>query len=85
MAALRDFALRRGGRFVVFGSVAEDRMSFESDFDVLVDFPPEVETAAVEFVEDLCRAHNLPADIHLKSLASERFLARITDHAVSLP
>jgi hypothetical protein len=65
--------------------VAEDRMSFDSDFDVVVDFPADRENAAIEFVEDLCRAKNLPADVHLKSMVSERFLARIAGHAVVLP
>jgi predicted nucleotidyltransferase len=81
----QDFAQEHKGCFLVFGSVAERRMSFTSDFDVVVDFPRECENAAVEFVEDLCRREKLPADIHLKSLASERFLARIADRAVTLP
>jgi predicted nucleotidyltransferase len=85
IAELKAFALSRGGRFVVFGSVAEDRMSFDSDFDVVVDFPPGRENEAIEFVEDLCRREDLPADVHLRSLASERFLTRIADHAVTLP
>jgi predicted nucleotidyltransferase len=85
IAELKAFAAGDGGRFMVSGSVAENRMSFDSDFDVVVDFPLERENAAVEFVEDLCRRLNLPADVHLKSLASARFLARIADHAVTLP
>jgi predicted nucleotidyltransferase len=85
MAELKAFAANHGGRFMVYGSVAEGRMSFDSDFDVVIDFPLEGENAAVEFVEDICRRENLPSDIHLKSLASERFLARIAGHAVTLP
>jgi len=85
MAELKAFAASHGGRYMVFGSVAENRMSFESDFDVVVDFPLDLENAAVEFVEDLCRRLDLPADVHLKSLASARFLGRIADHAVTLP
>lgn len=84
MAELRIFAARHGGRFTIFGSVAEGRMSFDSDFDVIVDFPIEHEIAAVEFVEDLCRREKLPHDIHLGSLASRRFLDRIAEHAVTL-
>jgi predicted nucleotidyltransferase len=85
MAELKAFAARHRGQFVVFGSVAEGRMSFDSDFDVVVDFPPERENAAVEFAEDICRRENLPSDVHVKSLAGERFLARIAKHAVNLP
>ncbi|UFZ02277.1 nucleotidyltransferase domain-containing protein [Bradyrhizobium ontarionense] len=85
MAELRGFAERCGGHFIVFGSVARQLMSFDSDFDVIIDVPREHELAAVELAEDLCRRHELPADIHLKSQASERLLARIADHAVTLP
>lgn len=60
-------------------------MSFDSDFDVIVDVPREHELAAVELAEDLCRRQELPADIHLRSQASARLLARIAGHAVTLP
>jgi predicted nucleotidyltransferase len=83
MSELREFGHARGGKFIVFGSAAEDRMKFDSDFDVVVDFPSETE--AVDFVEDLCRKHDLPADVHLKSVSSERFLSRIRDHMIVLP
>ena len=39
MAEIREFGHLRGGRFFVFGSAAEDRMKYDSDFDVVVDFP----------------------------------------------
>jgi predicted nucleotidyltransferase len=85
MSELREFGHARGGKFIVFGSAAEDRMKFDSDFDVVVDFPSDRETEAVDFVEDLCRKHDLPADVHLKSVSSERFLGRIRDHMIVLP
>jgi predicted nucleotidyltransferase len=85
MAELKAFAERYGGRFIVFGSVAQQRLSFDSDFDVIIDVPREHEMAAVELVEDLCRSHDLPADIHLRSQTSDGLLARIADHAVTLP
>ena len=84
MDELRTFAIGQQGRFVVFGSVAENRMSFDSDLDVLIDFPQAGESAAVAFVEEVCRARNLPVDILLGSQASEGFLARISGHAVTL-
>jgi hypothetical protein len=49
------------------------------------DYPPERENAAVEFAEDICRREDLSSDVHVKSLASERFLARIAKDAVTLP
>ncbi|MCL8486481.1 MULTISPECIES: N-acetylmuramoyl-L-alanine amidase [Bradyrhizobium] len=85
MVELKAFAQRCGGHFSVFGSVAQQRLSFDSDFDVIVDIPPEQEVAAVELVEDLCRQHGLPTDIRLKSHANERLLARVADYAVILP
>jgi predicted nucleotidyltransferase len=36
MPELKAFAERHRGRYLVFGSVAERRMSFDSDFDVVV-------------------------------------------------
>jgi predicted nucleotidyltransferase len=46
MVEAREFAAVHGGRFYVFGSVAEDRMKYDSDFDVVVDFPFAAETEA---------------------------------------
>lgn len=85
MAEAREFAVAHGGRFYVFGSVAEDQIKYDSDFDVVVDFPPAAETEAGEFVEGACRRRDLPSDVHLKSSATDRFLARILDRMVSLP
>jgi predicted nucleotidyltransferase len=85
MSELKVFGTTHGGRFLVFGSAAEDRMKFDSDLDVIVDFPVEGEAEAVDFVEDICRRHNLPADVHLKSTSSSRFLDRIRHHMVQLP
>jgi predicted nucleotidyltransferase len=84
MAECRAFAASYGGRFLVFGSVAEDRMKFDSDFDVVVDFP-EHEKEAVNFVEEACHRLNLPCDVIPKSTSSDRFLDRINNHAVPLP
>jgi len=85
MAEIREFGHLRGGRFFVFGSAAEDRMKYDSDFDVVVDFPSSAESEAVEFVEEACRRFDLPSDVHLKSRASARFLDRIRGHMVAVP
>ena len=82
---LKRYATERGGRFLVFGSAAEDRMKFDSDFDVVVDFPTASESEAVEFVEQVCQRCDLPSDVHLKSRASARFLDRIRGHMVAVP
>jgi predicted nucleotidyltransferase len=85
VSEMRAFGAKRGGRFLIFGSVAEDRMKFDSDLDVVVDFPADREAEALEFVEDICRKHGLPSDVHLKSEASGRFLDRIRGHMVQIP
>lgn len=85
MSEMRSFGAERGGRFLIFGSAAEDRMKFDSDLDVVVDFPAELELEALEFVEDACRRQGLPADIHLKSRSSDSFLGRIRGHMAQVP
>jgi hypothetical protein len=60
-------------------------MKFDSDLDVVVDFPADREAEALEFVEDICRKQGLPSDVHLKSEASGRFLDRIRGHMVQIP
>jgi predicted nucleotidyltransferase len=85
MAEAREYALTRGGRFYVFGSVAAGRIKYDSDFDVVVDFPFGIEAEAADFVEEACQRRRLPSDVHLKSRASKRFLDRIRDQIVSLP
>jgi len=84
IAKLTAFAGSHGGRFLVFGSAAVDAMSSESDLDLVVDFPPDREGEAADLIEELSRAYDLPVDYYLRSLASERFLARIANEAVTL-
>ena len=85
MSELKAFGAGRGGKFLIFGSAAEDRMKFDSDLDVVVDLPADREAEALDFVEDACRRQNLPADVHLLSQSSDQFLARIRGHMVQLP
>ena len=84
IAKLKAFAISRGGRFLVFGSAAVDAMSSVRDLAVVVHFPSDPAGEAVVLVEDLSRIHDLPVDYYLRSLASERFLARIANEAVTL-
>jgi predicted nucleotidyltransferase len=85
MTEAREFAQTHGGRFYVFGSVGAGRIKYDSDFDVVVDFPSEIEAEAADFVEELCRRRRLPPDVYLKSRASKKFLDRISNLMVSLP
>jgi predicted nucleotidyltransferase len=85
MTEAREFATVHGGRFYVFGSVAAGRIKYDSDFDVIVDFPLAIEAEAAEFVEEACLRRHLPSDVHLKSRATKRFLDRIRDQSLVLP
>jgi predicted nucleotidyltransferase len=85
MSDLRAFGAARGGRFLVFGSAAKDRMDFDSDLDVVIDFPIDDEIEAIDFVESTCRKRDLPADVHIKSRSSDRFIEAIRKEAIQLP
>jgi predicted nucleotidyltransferase len=85
MDAIKEFGAAHGGRYHVFGSAAAHRKTFDSDFNVLVDFPPERESEAAEFVENACRSAGIPFDVYLKSTASPRFLDRIRSRMIALP
>lgn len=85
IAEMRVFGTDRGGTFLIFGSAAEGRMKFDSDLDVVIDFPAELESEAYDFVEDACRGRGLPVEIYLKSRSSIRFLDRIRDRTIQVP
>jgi predicted nucleotidyltransferase len=84
MAELRSYARRHHARFLVFGSIARDEPRFDSDFDVLVDFPPALERAARDYAEAACRRHGLSPDVHLISEASDGLMLRVRRDAVVL-
>ena len=85
MDRLRVFVLDTGrrGRFIVFGSAASGAIRFSSDFDVLVDFPPDLQTAAWKAVENACSEWNITEDIHSMAATEpdvvELILSRATE------
>ena len=85
MAELASYAEAKGGRFLIFGSVAKGRMTNQSDIDVLIDFPPETEPEAWQFVEQACRRHGLSGDIYSVSTTKREFIDRVSSGAVALP
>jgi predicted nucleotidyltransferase len=85
MAELRAYAADRSGRFLVFGSAARDDMQYDSDFDVVVDFPAGSERAARDHVEFICQRFGLTPDVHLVSEASPALMSRVHRDAVALP
>jgi predicted nucleotidyltransferase len=88
VATLRDrlcqHARSHGGRFLLYGSAARGNFRFDSDIDVLIDFPEDRLTAAWRFAEDLCRELDLKADLCPLAWCREDFVAHIRKHAVVL-
>ena len=77
-----------GGRFLIYGSAVSGRLHYDSDVDLLVDFPaPHTSDAvdAVDFVEEACARLKLKVDVQPRAWCKEAFLARITPQAQVLP
>ena len=79
---LRDFVRLRGGRFHVFGSVAEGRIRYNSDVDILIDVPPALERAAWEHAEEAGRRHGIAVDILTTAYASDAFVDRVKSSSI---
>jgi predicted nucleotidyltransferase len=76
--ALAAYAREHGGRFLLFGSAARGQMRFDSDVDILVDFPPDALDDAWNFAERACWARHLEPDITPLSWCKGRFRDRVT-------
>jgi predicted nucleotidyltransferase len=85
MSDLRAYASAHGGRFLVFGSTARQELRFDSDFDVVVDFPPQFERSARDYAEGVCLDHRVHPDIHLIAEVSDALMTRVQRDAVVLP
>jgi len=75
--ALAAYAREHGGRFLLFGSAARGQMRFDSDVDILVDFPPDALDDAWNFAERACWDRGLEPDITPFSWCKAAFLAHI--------
>jgi predicted nucleotidyltransferase len=76
-AELAAYARAHGGRFVLYGSVARGDHRFDSDVDILVDFPEHEESAAWDLAEAACQRLELEVDLRSWRTASPRFLEHI--------
>lgn len=81
---LSEYAHRRGGRFILFGSVARGQHRFDSDLDIVVDFPATSEREAWFHAEKICTDHHVRPDIHLASEASKDLMTRVSREGVVL-
>ena len=74
---LQAYARENGGRYLLFGSAARGEMKFDSDIDVLVDFPEDQMLDAMNAAEAFCEAEGLPCDVLPFETRSKSFLDRI--------
>jgi predicted nucleotidyltransferase len=79
--ALDAYARAHGGRFLLFGSAVRGEMRYDSDVDILVDFPPDRQVAAWNFAERACWDRRLDPDIMNSAWCTEDFLALVRPKA----
>ncbi len=77
VAELRDHARRLGGRYILHGSAARGAMRYDSDVDLILDFPSATEGEAWRLAETACDRHRLPCDILPLAMIEGRFRSRI--------
>jgi predicted nucleotidyltransferase len=77
-SVLAVYARDHGGRFLLFGSAARGDMRYNSDVDLLVDFPQEILDDAWNFAERACWDRRLDPDITPFSWCKGLFLERVT-------
>jgi predicted nucleotidyltransferase len=77
-AVLALYAREHGGRFLLFGSAARGEMRYDSDVDILVDFPAGAIDDAWSFAEQSCWDRGLEPDITPFSSCKGRFRERVT-------
>ncbi len=81
---LDGYARAHGGRFLLFGSAARGQMRYDSDVDILVEFPPDRQAAAWNFAERACWDRHVDRDVMAAAWCSEDFLALVRPKAVVL-
>jgi hypothetical protein len=76
-SALAAYARQHGGRFLLFGSAARGDMRYNSDVDILTDFPAPETSGAWNFAERACWNRKLDPDIMPRSWCKAEFIAHI--------
>ncbi len=74
-----------GGRFLLYGSAARGTMRWDSDVDLLLDFPDDdAASRAWNAAEAVCRDLGLVGDIRPVGLCGTAFLEHVLPRAVVL-
>lgn len=75
--ALAEYASAHGGRFLLFGSAARGTMRYNSDVDILTDFPEGETSAAWNFAEHASWDRGLDPDVMPRSWCRDDFLLHV--------
>jgi hypothetical protein len=81
---LTAYARTHGGRYLLFGSAARRTMKFDSDVDILMDFPPDALDEAWKFAETVCWEHQVPPDLIPYRWCKPAFLDHVAPSALVL-
>lgn len=78
---LTAYARAHGGRYLLFGSAARGTMKFDSDVDILLDFPDNAFGDAWGFAEQACWDRGLEPDLLPYGGCKPAFLSHIEPDA----
>jgi predicted nucleotidyltransferase len=78
---LAPYAQEKGGRYILYGSLARREARFDSDADLLLDFPPQFEGEAWRLAESLCTELGIEDDIKPVSWCDPQFVSRVMPRA----
>jgi predicted nucleotidyltransferase len=81
---LEHYARAHGGRFLLYGSAARGDMRYDSDVDLLLDFPEDRLAEAWRHAERVCRDLGLRPDLCPLVWCGTEFAARVRADAVVL-
>lgn len=81
LSRLEPVARGLGGRYILFGSLAREEARYDSDADILLDFPAEREAEAWRSAESACAELGLPADIRPVAWCKPDFVAKVMSGA----
>ena len=83
-SSLSEHARRLGGRYILYGSAARGTMGWESDLDILLDFPSGSEAEAWRAAETVCRENDVPLDIMPMAWTEPRFVEKVLQEGIVL-